>query len=81
MRSDALACEDAVFICACSEIGYVGSAWNSWATEWASRVAETFPHRRYIVTRLALWGGRSHLEEPNVQIWLPKPAFNGELHS
>jgi hypothetical protein len=55
---------------ACSEVGYIGSAWCSLATSWARRVQEWLPQRRYAVTRLAVCPEVSEYSA-SAKVWIP----------
>jgi Protein of unknown function (DUF2510) len=55
---------------ACSEVGYIGSAWCSLATSWARRIQEWLPQRRYAVTRLAVSPEVSEYSA-SAKVWIP----------
>jgi hypothetical protein len=61
---------DDVPVGACSEVGYIGSAWCSLTKSWARRVQERLPQQRYDVTRLAVRPEvREH--ETSAMVWVP----------
>lgn len=59
---------DVVPVGACSQVGYIGSAWSSLSASWAERVRSYLPQQRFVVTRVAV--SRENGEYV-AEMWLP----------